>query len=282
MKHRQQGLALISVMLVLSLALLITSGMLRSHRMSLQSSAQQLQTLHLRQWAVEGEVWALRRLHKAVVDQQNHAEMLLDWPQDIPELGREDTQVEVHIEDLSARFNLNALLHQGQIDAVTLERWARLLELLELPALQPSQVGQLSEVSQLRLLPGFDAPMLRRLEPWVALLPTDATLNVNTAPALLLRVLELEPDVADALVRQRSTTSWHSVQAFSADPLIADTGINTHGLGVDSRWHRITVRVVQEQQVLTLNTDVEFVTKTARLKVVQRRLLPSRGIEITQ
>lgn len=282
MKHRQQGLALISVMLVLSLALLITSGMLRSHRMSLQSSAQQLQTLHLRQWAVEGEVWALRRLHKAVVDQQNHAEMLLDWPQDIPELGREDTQVEVHIEDLSARFNLNALLHQGQIDAVTLERWARLLELLELPALQPSQVGQLSEVSQLRLLPGFDAPMLRRLEPWVALLPTDATLNVNTAPALLLRVLELEPDVADALVRQRSTTSWHSVQAFSADPLIADTGINTHGLGVDSRWHRITVRVVQEQQVLTLNTDVEFVTKTARLKVLQRRLLPSRGIEITQ
>ncbi|BBP68435.1 hypothetical protein PHLH6_04390 [Pseudomonas sp. Seg1] len=282
MKHRQQGLALISVMLVLSLALLITSGMLRSHRMSLQSSAQQLQTLHLRQWAVEGELWALRRLHKAVVDQQNHAEMLLDWPQDIPELGREDTQVEVHIEDLSARFNLNALLHQGQIDAVTLERWARLLELLELPALQPSQVGQLSEVSQLRLLPGFDAPMLRRLEPWVALLPTDATLNVNTAPALLLRVLELEPDVADALVRQRSTTSWHSVQAFSADPLIADTGINTHGLGVDSRWHRITVRVVQEQQVLTLNTDVEFVTKTARLKVVQRRLLPSRGIEITQ
>jgi len=282
MKHRQQGLALISVMLVLSLALLITSGMLRSHRMSLQSSAQQLQTLHLRQWAVEGEVWALRRLHKAVVDQQNHAEMLLDWPQDIPELGREDTQVEVHIEDLSARFNLNALLHQGQIDAVTLERWARLLELLELPALQPSQVGQLSEVSQLRLLPGFDAPMLRRLEPWVALLPTDATLNVNTAPALLLRVLELEPDVADALVRQRSTTSWHSVQAFSTDPLIADTGINTHGLGVDSRWHRITVRVVQEQQVLTLNTDVEFVTKTARLKVVQRRLLPSRDIEITQ
>lgn len=282
MKHRQQGLALISVMLVLSLALLITSGMLRSHRMSLQSSAQQLQTLHLRQWAVEGEVWALRRLHKAVVDQQNHAEMLLDWPQDIPELGREDTQVEVHIEDLSARFNLNALLHQGQIDAVTLERWARLLELLELPALQPSQVGQLSEVSQLRLLPGFDAPMLRRLEPWVALLPTDATLNVNTAPALLLRVLELEPDVANALVRQRSTTSWHSVQAFSADPLIADTGINTHGLGVDSRWHRITVRVVQEQQVLTLNTDVEFVTKTVRLKVLQRRLLPSRGIEITQ
>jgi general secretion pathway protein K len=238
--------------------------------------------LHLRQLAVSGEIWALRRLHKAVVEQQNHAEMLRDWPQIIPELGSEDAQVEVQIEDLSARFNLNALLHQGQIDVVTLERWARLLELLELPALRPSQVGLLSEVSQLRLLPGFDAATLRRLEPWVALLPTDATLNINSAPALLLRVLEIEPDVADALVHQRSTISWPSVQAFSADPLIADTGINTHGLGVNSRWHRITVRVVQDQHVLTLSTDVELVEKSAQLKILQRRLLPSRGLEITQ
>jgi general secretion pathway protein K len=221
-------------------------------------------------------------LHKAFVEQQNHVEMLRDWPQITPELSSEDAKVEVQIEDLSARFNLNALLHQGQIDAVTLERWARLLELLELPALRPDQVGLLSEVSQLRLLPGFDAPTLWRLEPWVALLPTDATLNINSAPALLLRVLEIEPDIADALVHQRPTTSWHSVQAFSADPLIADTGINTHGLGVDSRWHRISVRVVQDQHVLTLSTDVEFVVKTAQLKVLQRRLLSSRGLEITQ
>jgi general secretion pathway protein K len=140
----------------------------------------------------------------------------------------------------------------------------------------------LPEVSQLRLLPGFDAATLRRLEPWVSLLPTDATLNINSAPALLLRVLEIEPDIADALVHQRPTTSWHSVQAFSADPLIADAGINTHGLGVDSRWHRISVRVVQDQHVLTLSTDVEFVVKTAQLKVLQRRLLSSRGLEITQ
>lgn len=282
MKRRQQGLALISVMLVLSLALLITSGLLRSHRLSLQSSAQQLQTLHLRHLAEAGEAWALRRLHRAVVNQQNHAEMLRDWPRIIPGLDSDQAQVEVQIEDLSARFNLNALLRQGQIEVVTLERWARLLELLELPALQPNQVGALSEVSQLRLLPGFDATTLRRLEPWVALLPTDATLNINTAPALLLRVLEIESATADALVRQRSAQPWPAVQAFGTDPLIADAGVNTHGLGVDSRWHRLTVRVVQDQQVLTLSTDVEYIAKTARLTVLQRRLLPSRGNEITQ
>ena len=55
----------------------------------------------------------------------------------------------VDIEDLAGRFNLNALLIQGQIDQVTLNRWTRLLALLELPPLQLEQVGALRELSQL-------------------------------------------------------------------------------------------------------------------------------------
>lgn len=42
MNGRQRGIALISVLLVMSLALLITGGLLRSHHLSLQSSGQQL------------------------------------------------------------------------------------------------------------------------------------------------------------------------------------------------------------------------------------------------
>ena len=48
MNGQQRGMALISVLLVLSLALLITGGLLRSHHLSLQSSGQQLQQIHLR------------------------------------------------------------------------------------------------------------------------------------------------------------------------------------------------------------------------------------------
>ena len=275
MRAGQRGVALISVLLVMSLALLIIGGVLRSHRLLLQSSGQQLQQLHLRQLATGGEAWALLLL-KA---QQKNSDPI---PAQAPDFDVEDAQIRVEIEDLAGRFNLNALLIQGQIDQVTLNRWSRLLDLLELPALQLEQVGVLRELSQLRLLPGVDGQVLRRLEPWVALLPTDAALNINTAPALLLRTFDgVETSVADALLRQRSRSPWASVQAFTQDPLLSGLGLSSHGLGIDSRWYRITVEVTHGQSRLRLATDVERDPKTRQLKVLQRRSLPSNTHEIT-
>ncbi|WP_160105270.1 general secretion pathway protein GspK [Pseudomonas izuensis] len=276
MRTSQRGVALISVLLVMSLALLIIGGVLRSHRLLLQGSGQQLQQIHLRQLAASGEAWALLQLQA----QQKNSDLIPDRT-----LGFdiEDAQIHVDIEDLAGRFNLNALLVQGQIDQVTLNRWMRLLKLLELAPLSLEQVGVLRELSQLRLLPGVDGPLLRRLEPWVALLPTDAALNINTAPALVLRALDgVEPAMADALLRQRSSTPWASVQAFTHDPLLSGSGLSSHGLGIESRWYRVSVQVTQGQSRLRLATDVERDPKTRQLKILQRRLLPSNVHEIAQ
>ncbi|VVP97434.1 hypothetical protein PS918_03829 [Pseudomonas fluorescens] len=275
MKARQRGVALLSVLLVMSLALLIIGGVLRSHHLLLQSSGQQLQQMHLRQLAAGGEKRALVLLQA----QPSNSDPI---PDQAPGFDIEGAQIRVDIEDLAGRFNLNALLIQGQIDPFTRNRWARLLEVLELPPLHLEQVGVLRELSQLRLLPGVDGQLLHRLEPWVALLPTDAALNINTAPALVLRTLDgVEPATADALVRQRSTTPWPSVQAFIQDPLLSGSGLSRHGLGIDSRWFRITVQVTQGLSRLRLSTDVERDPKTRQLKILQRRVLPSKTHEMT-
>ncbi|MNO62152.1 General secretion pathway protein K [compost metagenome] len=276
MRAGQRGVALISVLLVMSLALVIIGGMLRSHRTLLQGIGQQLQQMHLRQLAVAGETWGLGLL-KA---QQKDSDLIA---QPSSAFAMEDAQIRVEIEDLAGRFNLNALLIQGQVDQVTLNRWARLLALLERPPVQLEQVGALRELSQLRLLPGVDAELLRHLAPWVALLPAEAATNVNTAPALVLRTLDgIESSTAEALVRQRSTAGWPSVQAFTQDPLLSGLGLSSHGLGVDSRWYRITVLVTQGQGHLRLATDVERDPKTRHLNVLQRRVLPSNPNEIPQ
>ena len=120
----------------MSLALLITSGLLRSHRLLLQSSAQQLQQLHLRQLAVGGETWALLQLQDAAQATQKTVDLTQDWARMAPDFDIEDAQISVDIEDLAGRFNLNALLSQGQIDQVTLNRWARLPASLDLAPLQ--------------------------------------------------------------------------------------------------------------------------------------------------
>ncbi|WP_419712385.1 general secretion pathway protein GspK [Pseudomonas sp. NFX224] len=276
MRTRQRGVALVSVLLVMSLALLIIGGVLRSHRLLLQSSGQQLQQLHLRQLGMVGETWALSLL-KA---QQKDSDRI---PGPAPGFDVEDAQIHINIEDLAGRFNLNSLLIGGQTDQVTLKRWARLQALLELPELQLEQVGALRELSQLRLLPGVDGERLRRLEPWVALLPANAALNINTAPALILRTLDsIEAAEADALLRQRSTAPWPSVQAFTQDPLLSGKGLSSHGLGIDSRWYRITVQVTQGQSRLRLATDVERDPETRRLDILQRRVLPPNSNEIAQ
>lgn len=76
------------------------------------------------------------------------------------------------------------------------------------------------ELSQLRLLPGIDGQTLRRLEAWVALLPKDASLNINTALPQMLATLEgVSPPTAVALASQRPATGYASVQAFTSSPL---------------------------------------------------------------
>jgi general secretion pathway protein K len=281
MNQGQRGIALISVLLVLSLALLITSGLLRSHRLSLQSSGQALQHVHLRQLAMAGESWALLQLQDAARASPKNVDLTQAWARAMPEFDIEGAQVSVEIEDLAGRFNLNSLLTQGRIDQITLKRWERLLERLDLPPLSLSQVGALQELSQLRLLPDVDGPVLRQLEPWVALLPADAALNINTASATVLRALDgVEASTANALVRQRSTTAWASVQAFTQDPLLSGAGLSSHGLGIGSRWFRITVQVVDGQSRVRLATDVERDPKTHHFKILQRRLLPASAHEM--
>jgi general secretion pathway protein K len=280
MNGRQKGIALISVLLVMSLVLLITSGLLRSHRLMLQSSAQQLQQLHLRQLVVGAEAWARLQLQDAEQGTEKTVDLTQDWARLAPAFDIEEAQISVEIEDLAGRFNLNALLKPGQIDQVTLNRWGRLQALLNLAPLQLSQVGELRELSQLRLLPGVDGQVLRQLEPWVALLPPEVALNINTAPALILRTLgEVDAALADALARQASTSAWGSVQAFTQDPMISGLGLSSHGLGIASRWFRITVQATSGERSLRLVTDVERDLKTRQLTVLQKRFLPSMANE---
>ncbi|KIQ57338.1 MULTISPECIES: type II secretion system protein GspK [Pseudomonas] len=272
---RQRGVALISVLLVLSLALLVIGGMLHSHRLLLHSSAQPLQQVQLRQLGLAGEAWAQAVLQESVAASSGVVDLSQDWARREPAWALDDAQVHVAIEDLSARLNLTPLLAQGQVDQVTLGRWARLLALLDLPSMSLPQVGVVHELSQLRLLPGIDGPMLRRLAPWVVLLPKEARLNVNTAPPLLLMTLDgMEDEPARALAQRRRQTPYASVQAFTNDPLVTGLGLSSHGLGVTSRWFRITVSVTRAGNRLRLASDLERDATTGRWTVRQRRFLP--------
>ena len=278
--NRQQGMALISVLLVMSLALLLTSAMLRNHRLVVKSTAQQLHQVQLRQAGFAAERWALQRLRGADLLASRSVSLGQEWAQVVPPIEFDGGLLQVRIEDLGGRFNLSALLTGGKVEAVTQQRWLRLLALLRihdphLENLADAGLVGVSDLSQLRVLPGVDGDLLHRLQAMVALLPKDASLNINTASAQQLMTLGgLSETDARTLVQQRPAQGYRSVQAFVEDPLLGGLELGSHGLGLGSRWFRITVDVALGPSRIRLVSEVELDAKTRGVRVLQRRFLP--------
>ncbi|MGY2283086.1 type II secretion system protein GspK [Pseudomonas gingeri] len=270
----QRGVALITVLLIMALALLLTASLLRSHRLTLHSSAQHIHQVQLRQWAFALEDWAGQLLQNAEMTASENVNLAQEWARRPVDFALAEADVQLEIEDLAGRFNLTPLLRPGKADELVLGRWSRLLTLLEIAPidLAPLRGTGISDPSQLRLLPGVDGASLQRLLPRVALLPGDATLNVNTAGALLLATLEgLSATEAQALVQQRPAGGYPDAGAFALASGLQGRGIASHGLGVGSRWFRVTVDVSAGSSRLRLVSDLERDAKTRRVRVVQRR-----------
>lgn len=188
---RQTGLALISVLLVMALVLLLVAGMLRSHQLSISSTGQQIRSLQLWHLALAGENLARQGLRRDAEAMRTTVNLAQPWA------GARDVQlalgtVRVRIEDLAGRFNLAALAQQGQVDQITLQRWQRLCQSLGLPLLDVQALSNqmLLDPSQLRLIPGAQGQALQQLRPLIAVLPSEAGLNINTASEHVLAVLE--------------------------------------------------------------------------------------------
>ncbi|KPA92442.1 type II secretory pathway, component PulK [Pseudomonas asplenii] len=278
---RQRGVALITVLLIMALALLLTGSLLRSHRLTLQGSTQHIHQVQLRQWALAAEGWAGQLLQGPLPTLMRNVNLVQDWAQRPLPLTLPGVEVRLDIEDLAGRFNLTPLLAPGKADEIVQARWARLLERLDIAAidLAPLRGTEVVDPSQLRLLPGMDEPSLRRLEPWVALLPGEARLNVNTTHALLLSTLEGMTDSdAQMLIQQRPAEGYPDAATFALASGLKGRGVAVHGLGVGSRWFRASVEVAAGRSRLRLVSDLELDPKTGRVRVVQRRFLaPTQG-----
>lgn len=276
MRRGQQGIALITVLLVMSLALLITAGMLRSQRLSLHSNAQQIHQLQLRQLGFAGEAWARQRLRTLVPDPKAAVAVGQAWANGQPNLAIDNGQIDIEIEDLSGRFNITALLTKGPADEVMVQRWLRLQTQLKVPLLDASvlQGQSLSDISQLRQVPGVDAHWLARMQPWIVLLDKSATLNLNTASATVLATLQdITPSLARRLVAERPLQGFNSVEDFTFTPALIGLGIQSNGLGINSRWFRITTHVRLGQSRLRLESDVARNLNTGQWHLLQRRFL---------
>lgn len=275
---RQQGLALVSVLLVMALLTLLVAGMLRSQQLLVAGVSQQLDFQRLTQMALAGERLALRQLasQAPALLQRSHGGQ--EWARE-QSLALGGGQLGVRIDDLAGRLNIAALIGQESLDPVLLARWQSLCQSLDIdPPPLEGLVGQrLLDVSQLRAVPGLNDAALQRLRPWLAALPAKAGLNINSASPRLLATLEgVSPAIARQLPGERPADGHASVQGFLASPLMAGLGTQARGLATGSRWYVVELAAQWEEQRLYLYSDLEIDAKTHRVSVVRRRFTTLR------
>jgi general secretion pathway protein K len=119
-------------------------------------------------------------------------------------------------------------------------------------AIAPQQLSQLAWL-------GIDADTIKRLEPWVDILPEPTDVNINTAPAeVIAAAADMSLGNAQRLVQERQRTPIRDLNAaatrayFPGNPTTPVTGIS-----VTSRFFYIQGRLRLEERVLEERSLVE-------------------------
>ena len=252
---RQGGVALITALLVVTLATVIAVAMATRQHIDVRLTGNLIHGEQAYAYALGAEAWAQVILRRDST-QSDHDSLDEDWATALPPLPVEGGQVSGRIEDLQGRFNLNNLaVKDGKNNDADVAYFRRLLEILKLePALTDALLDwtdadinvrfpngaedenyllgaipyraanrMLVDPSELRLVKGFDANAVRLLEPYVTALPQRTRINVNTAPSVVLLALNqdfTQSDV-DAMIAGRGESGYASVADFMRQDALA-------------------------------------------------------------
>ena len=252
--HRQRGVAVITALLLTTLAITIVASLFWQQQVQVRSIENQRLQLQ-KHWVLRGALdWAgliLREdaKHSSVDDLSEPwavpiAETRLDQfvENDRADEDIGDATLSGGNSDAQARYNMTNLCPDGTIKPAEVAVFARLLSYAKLdPALaqatadlmatalkkpeavtasrdtQPGpQPMALAQVDDLLAVPGFTPLMLAKLKDFIIFLPRATPVNVNTAPAEVLaaRIDALSLSDAVQLVESRNNASFRDLADF--------------------------------------------------------------------
>lgn len=274
--ERQNGVALITALLVVALATSAAVAMVANQQLDIRRTGNMIQYEQAYLYVMGMEEWAARVLKQDArnnqVDHENE-----QWATQLPPIPIEGGEVSGHIDDLQGRFNLNSLLREGKVDAVALEQFRRLLTILQLdPGIadavadwldkdqqtrfpggaeddvylgmqNPYRTGDtlLVSSSELLLLPEMTPEKFKTLSPHVTALPVDVPLNINTAtiPVIMSLTTGINRSIAEMLVDSRGEDGYADIESFVKQPALAGKLLPVERLGVKSQYFMLTSQV---------------------------------------
>ena len=274
---RQQGVALLSVLLVVVIATVLSVSMIRHQNLTIHKARNVSDHGQAKQYAIGGEELARQILWLDTDSSPEVDHLQEDWAAGDLVFEFENGEVAMKIEDLQGRFNINSLMMSGNAGRQAQVRFVQLLHHvgldtmfmdraidwmdgdietrplgaedyaylgLERPYRTASQL--IVDTTELRLLLDMDAESFDLLLPFISALPDpSASLNVNTAPPEVLQTVSdrLSSEMSNDLIIERDNQEgYQSVTEFLQSSYVAGLGIATTGLGVQSKFFEIRIR----------------------------------------
>ena len=311
---RQQGVALVTALLVVALATVAAVAMATRFQVDMRRTGNLLNGEQAYAYAMAAESWAYVILRRDRADNK-HDSLDEDWATALPPIPVEGGFVNGLVADLQGRFNVNNLVGDaGAVDAIQLDYYKRLLEILGLeaalaPALLdwidadinatfpdgaeddeylradlPYRAGNrpLVDISELRLVKGYTPEVLVALEPHITALPEPTVININTATPVVLQALhaELEGSDVEQLIEARDEEHdgepFTDKKAFLAHDALAGLELAVD-VDVQSDWFNVQTDVSVGRGQARLES--RMLRAENKLQVVSRtrtgkRLLP--------
>lgn len=274
----QHGVALVMVLLIVAMATTIAAFMAQQQgfwQREMENGRDQAQA---RRIAEAGIDWARAVLaDDASVNQYDNGKEM--WAMQLPAIPVEGGEVQGTIVDQQGLFNLNNLVSNGVVSAPALARYQRLLTALNLPQQlgdtlvdwmdansEPMPNGAeddyylnlakpyrcanrpLSDVGELAWVKGYDATIIRRLLPFVSVLPEmNTAVNVNFAPPeVLVAVLPgLTLEDARQMATQIKANPYKTMAEFLQQLPKGVSQDSTMILSVSSQYFMVTGHATQ-------------------------------------
>lgn len=253
-KNRQQGVALITALLIAALVTVAAVAMASRQTLDMRRTGNMLEADQAYMYALAAETWVTQILKE---DQQRTQIDTLteDWAMKLPPLPIEGGVISGSVEDMQGRFNLNNLIDaknapdQKQISIFRsiLEQVSFANEKVTLPPFMPNRVADwidsnlnsladgaedldylnldvpyraanrfMASPSELAAVAGISLEQVNALLPLVATLPEGTQVNVNTASDTVLMGLhkDITPRIAAELIEWRKDTPFEKVADF--------------------------------------------------------------------
>lgn len=290
---KQQGMAIISALLIAAVVAVIAAGMLTRQSVATRALEADQQRVQGR-WVAQGGLEISRQLLWDARLRDPLTRRDQPWAQPLLAAGFAG-----RLEDEQGKFNLRNLVANERIDEAQVQAFERLCELIGVSAVvgqrirerviagypyllnaqigaagkagfdsgratspdaahkpQPPKVPMLRTLEDLRSVEGVTDALIGQLAPYVTVIPATTWINGNTATAQLLAayVQGLSLERATALIAERDAGRWFINRGDFVNRLrMPQLEVSSVKVGITSDWFRLRGEARRDQRRVSLD-----------------------------